>query len=47
MFSGSQGDTSIKRRYDSVSGDTGGSKVYITYDNDKAYPAYLITYTVF
>lgn len=34
----------IQYRYDSVSGDTGGSKVYITYDNDKAYPAYLITY---
>ena len=44
MLPGPQGDTSIKRRYDSVSGDTRGSKVYITYDNDKAYPAYLITY---
>ena len=32
-------------RYDSVSGTTGGSKVYIIYDNLKAYPFYLITYT--
>ena len=32
-------------RYDSVSGYTGGSKVYIIYDNLKAYPFYLITYT--
>lgn len=35
----------VKRRYDSVNGSTGGSKVYITYDNTLAYPAYLITYT--
>ena len=35
----------VRRRYDSVSGTTGGSKVYITYDNTLAYPAYLITYT--
>ena len=34
----------IRRRFDCVSGTTGGSKVYITYENDKAYPAYLITY---
>lgn len=32
-------------RYDTVSGSTGGSKVYMTYDNLKAYPAYLIQYT--
>jgi len=32
-------------RYDSVSGETGGSKVYIVYDNNKAYPTYLISYT--
>ena len=31
-------------RYDTVTGSTGGSKVYMTYDNQKAYPAYLITY---
>lgn len=35
----------VCRRYDSVNGVTGGSKVYITYDNNLAYPAYLITYT--
>ena len=34
----------VRRRYDSVNGTTGGSKVYITYDNTLAYPAYLITY---
>ena len=36
--------STVKRRYDSVHGDTGGSRVYITYDNEKAYPAYLISY---
>lgn len=36
--------TNIKRRYDSVNGYTGGTRVYITYDNEHAYPAYLITY---
>ena len=40
----SQGVGTVTRRYDSVCGVTGGSKVYITYDNDKAYPAYLISY---
>ena len=30
--------------YDTVTGVTVGSQVYMTYDNDKAYPAYLITY---
>ena len=34
----------IKYRYDSVSGVAAGSKVIITYENDRAYPAYLITY---
>lgn len=37
--------TSVQHRYDSVCGNTGGTRVYITYDNDHAYPAYLITYT--
>ena len=32
-------------RYDSVSGNTQGSEVYIIYDNQKAYPFYLITYS--
>jgi hypothetical protein len=31
-------------KYDTVSGTTRGSQVFMTYDNDKAYPAYLITY---
>ena len=43
-FRPSQGAGSVQRRYDSVCGVTGDSKVYITYDNDKAYPAYLISY---
>lgn len=33
-----------KARYDTVTGTTGGSQVFMTYDNDKAYPAYLIQY---
>ena len=41
---GTQDDGTVTRRYDTVNGVTGGSKVYITYDNDKAYPAYLISY---
>ena len=32
-------------RYNSVSGHTGGSNVYIVYENRVAYPAYLITFT--
>ena len=32
-------------RYDSVNGTTHGSQVYMTYANDLAYPAYIITYT--
>ena len=35
---------SVQRRYDSVTGTTGGSKVYITYENTLAYPIYLVTY---
>ena len=31
-------------RYDTVTGTTGGSCVFMTYDNAKAYPAYLIQY---
>ena len=31
-------------RYDTVNGETKGSKVYVTYSNDKAYPFYLISY---
>jgi len=32
-------------RYDSVTGNTGGSDVVIVYDNGRAYPEYLITFT--
>ena len=41
----SHSDTSVHRRYDSVCGETHcGTRVYITYDNVHAYPAYIITY---
>ena len=31
-------------RYDSVNGTAGNTQIYIVYDHDKSYPAYLITY---
>ena len=34
----------VRRRYNSVQGTTGGSEVYITYSNEQAYPAYIISY---
>ena len=34
-------------RYDSVHGKTGGSDIYVVYEHDKAYPAYLITYSLY
>ena len=34
-----------QQRYDTVTGETGGSRVYMTFDNDKSYPAYIITYS--
>ena len=33
-------------RYDSVQSKTGGSDIYVVYEHDKAYPAYLITYSL-
>ena len=36
--------TNIRRRYHSVNGVSGGTTIYITYDNNLAYPAYVITY---
>ena len=40
-----QDDSSgIQCRYHSVNGVTGGNTFYITYDNNLAYPAYVITY---
>ncbi|KAL5477879.1 hypothetical protein EMCRGX_G024733 [Ephydatia muelleri] len=38
------GSTFKDERYDSVTGTTKGSKIYVVYDHDKAYPCYLITY---
>jgi len=32
--------------FDSVSGETGNSVVYMVYENGHAYPEYLVTYTV-
>ena len=32
-------------RYDTVTGDTCGSKVYVVYENGRAMPEYLVTYT--
>ena len=31
-------------RYDSVNGTAGSTRIYIVYDHEKSYPAYLITY---
>ena len=39
------GSRDVQRRYNSVTGQLGGSTIYITYENDYAYPAYIITYT--
>ena len=36
--------SSEKIRYDTVNGTTHGSRIYITYSNDKAYPLYLISF---
>ena len=35
---------SKEERYDSVNGAAGNTEIYIVYDHDKSYPAYLITY---
>ena len=35
-----------EKRYDSVKGYTNGSYVYVVYDHEKVYPAYLVTYTL-
>ena len=35
-----------EERYDSVKGNTKGSYVYVVYDHEKMYPAYLVTYRV-
>ena len=42
---GASGEVSFTQvQYDTVTGVADGSQVYMTYDNDKAYPAYLIKY---
>ena len=41
-----QGEGEVRRRYDSVQGETNGSTVYITYDSDHSYPEYLITFKI-
>ena len=35
---------SSEERYDSVHGVTGSTTIYIVYDHDKSYPAYLVTF---
>ena len=35
-----------EKRYDSVKGHTNGSDVYVVYDHEKVYPAYLVTYSL-
>ncbi len=37
-------DGELRVRYDTVNGVTQGYTVYMTYDNEHAYPAYIITY---
>ena len=32
------------KSYDTVTSSTGGSQIYVVYEHDKSYPAYLITY---
>ena len=32
--------------YDSVQGNTGNTDVYVVYDHEKAYPAYILTYSM-
>jgi poly [ADP-ribose] polymerase 10/14/15 len=47
MSSGSSQHLGLKvNRYDTVSGETGGSRVYIVYDNNRAYPEYILTFSV-
>jgi len=36
--------TGITEYYDSIQGETNGSRVYMIYENGKAFPDYLITY---
>jgi hypothetical protein len=40
----SQGKKFAVQRYDSIKGNTGGTDIYIIYENTRAYPEYLITF---
>ena len=40
----STGKYALEERYDSVKGFTNGSNIFVVYDHEKVYPAYLITY---
>ena len=40
----SGGPGQLRTKFDTVTGTTKGSQVFMTYDNEKAYPAYLIQY---
>ena len=40
----SSGSMFEDERYDSVSGNTGGSEIFVIYEHGRVYPAYLITY---
>ena len=44
-FKGAPG-TSSGKRYDTVTGTKEGTKVYVVYENGRAYPEYLVTYTI-
>ena len=41
---GSESTGNLQLQYNTVTGETGSSQVFMTYDNNKAYPAYLIKY---
>jgi hypothetical protein len=43
--SSSNSSLGFNEEYDSVSGETGNSVVYMIYENGRAYPEYLITYS--
>ena len=34
-----------RRRYDTVTGTAKSSKIYVVYENGRAYPEYLVTYS--
>ena len=40
------GEGRVRRHYNSVQGTSSGSEVYTTYNNEQAYPAYIISYNI-